>query len=404
MAKFKYKARQKADNKEVNGEIDALDERAALRQLDAAGLVPLEVSAKQSSSLFARFNNKISTKEKVVFARQLSTLVTASLPLLQALRMVASQTENKAFKEVIDQIATDIEGGMSFSKALSKHPEVFNPIFQGVVSAGEASGTLDKSLERLADQQERDSEISGKVKGAMVYPAIVLIVMLLVITFMVVKVLPQVQSMYSGFGQKLPLITSVLLAMAHAVTHFWWIALIVGGFIWYFGRRWMQSASGRSTIDNFLLKGPVAGPLFMKLYMARFARVCSTLLASGLPLLQVLSITADAIGNVHVKASITSAAEKVRGGKALSETLVDDPHFLPLVPSMLRIGEQSGAIETMMAKTADYYEKEVSGQINTLSTTLEPILMVVMGVMALIVVAAILLPIYGLVGKSLNVV
>jgi type II secretory pathway component PulF len=236
----------------------------------------------------------------------------------------------------------------------------------------------------------------------MVYPIIVLLVMGAVVGFMLVKVLPQVQTLYEGLpGASLPLITRILLAISNFVINFWWVVLLVLGVLTFFGSRWFKTLGGRQFADKVKMKAWPVGPLFMKVYMARFARTATTLIASGVPLIQVLEITAESINNVHISASIHRAIEKVKGGKALSEALQGDPNFLTLVPDMLHIGEQSGAIEQMTERVADYYEKEVDTQIKAISTIIEPVLMVVLGVVAFIIVAAVLLPIYGLAGKSI---
>jgi type IV pilus assembly protein PilC len=315
---------------------------------------------------------------------------------------VAEQTESKPLKVVINQVISDVEAGASFSAALTKHPAIFNKIYISMMAAGEVSGTLDTSLERLADQQEKDAEILAKVRGAMVYPIIVILVMTAVVTFMIVTVLPQVGELYKGLnGVKLPLLTRLLLAVSHAISAFWWVVMLAVIGAGYVFSRWIRIPAGRQIIDKLKMRMWPIGPLFMKMYMARFARTASTLVASGVPLIQVLEITAEGVNNVHVGSSIKSAIEKVRGGKALSVALENDPNFLVLVPNMLRIGEQSGAIESMLAKVADYYEKEVNTQIKNISTIIEPLLMVILGVVALVIVAAILLPIYSLVGKSI---
>jgi type II secretory pathway component PulF len=243
----------------------------------------------------------------------------------------------------------------------------------------------------------------SKVKGAMVYPVIVVFVMIGVLGFMIVKVLPQVKELYSGMGgaNQLPLVTRVLLAISDFTIKYWWAVLIVIGVGAFFTTRWARTGPGKEAVDKFKMRAWPVGPLFMKLYMARFARTAQTLIASGVPLLQVLDITANAINNVHIERSIHNAAEKVKSGKSLSEAISGDPNFLQLVPDMLSIGEQSGSMEAMTEKVADYYEKEVDQQIKTISTIIEPVLMVVLGVVAFIIVAAVLLPIYGLAGKSI---
>jgi type IV pilus assembly protein PilC len=399
MLTFNYEAKNAKTGQKVKAQVQADNEQAAAKLIKEQGLTPLTI--KEERGARTNFFRRIKTKDKVLFSRQLSTLINAGLPLVQSLRSVASQTTNKPFKIVINEIITDVEAGTSFSKALEKHPNVFNRVYISLVAASETSGTLDKGLERLADQQEKDADIVSKVRGAMIYPVIVLLVMMAVVTFMIVKVLPQVQSIYKGLpGVSLPLVTRALLVVSHIVTHFWWVVLILLVLAAVFGTRWARTLGGRSVIDTLKMKGWPIGPLYMKMYMARFARTGTTLIASGVPIIQVLEITGEAVDNVHIQASLKQAAEKVKGGKALSESIDKSPNFLPLVPNMLRIGEQSGAMETMMAKVADYYEKEVDNEIKTISTIIEPVMMVIMGVIALTIVAAILLPIYGLVNQS----
>jgi type IV pilus assembly protein PilC len=218
---------------------------------------------------------------------------------------------------------------------------------------------------------------------------------------MLVKVLPQVQILYDGLpGAELPFITQILLAISTFVIKFWWVVAICIGLAVFFTTRWARTFGGRRVVDQLKMSMPPLGPLFMKMYMARFSRTGTTLVASGVPLIQMLEITGEAVDNIHIKESLDKAIEKVKGGKSLSDSIKDDPHFLELVPNMLSIGEQSGSMEQMLSKTAEYYEKEVDDQIKAISTIIEPVLMVVLGVVAFIIVAAVLLPIYGLAGKS----
>lgn len=399
MLTFSYQARNASTGRKIKAQVQADNEQAAAKLIREQGLTPLDIKLEKGNR--GRGFHRIKTKEKVLFSRQLSTLINAGLPLVQSLRSVATQTTNKSLKVVINSIISDVEGGTAFSVALEKHPTVFNRVYVSLVAASETSGTLDKGLERLADQQEKDADIVSKVRGAMIYPIIVLLVMMGVVLFMIVKVLPQVQSIYAGLkGVSLPLITRLLLAVSHFVTHFWWVVLILLALSIFFGSRWARTLGGRSIIDGFKMKAWPIGPLFMKMYMARFARTGTTLVASGVPIIQVLEITSDAVDNVHISKSLARAIEKVKGGKALSDALTNDPNFLELVPNMLRIGEQSGALETMLAKVADYYEKEVDNEIKAISTIIEPVMMVIMGIIAITIVAAILLPIYGLVNQS----
>jgi type IV pilus assembly protein PilC len=399
---YKYTARDAATGAKVTAKVQADNPQAAAKLLHAQGLTPLDISPADSGLGLGKFFNKVKIKDKILLSRQLSTLINAGLPLLQSLRTVSNQTQSKPLKVVIDEVIVDVEGGSALAAALEKHPNVFNQVYVSLVAAGETSGTLDLSLDRLATQQEKDAEIMSKVKGAMVYPVIVLLVMVMVVGFMIVKVLPQVEVLYQGMdGAELPLVTRILLAVSHGLTKYWWIFIIFLVVAGVFSNKWGRSVTGKRVFDTFKMRGWPIGPLFMKLYMARFARTSATLISSGVPLIQVLEITSKAIDNVNISATLSRSIEKVKGGKALSDTLVGDPNFLPLVPDMLKIGEQSGAIEAMMLKTADYYEKEVDNQIKAISTIIEPVLMVVLGVFAFIIVAAVLLPVYGLAGKTI---
>jgi type IV pilus assembly protein PilC len=403
MLTFKYTARDPASGEKVKSEVQAENEQAAAQLITKEGLSPIEIKLENKQSKgFGKILHRIRSKDKVLFSRQLSTLINAGLPLVQSLRNVQRQTSNKNLQAVIAKVIADVEAGSAFSVALARHPGVFDAVFINLVAAGEASGTLDAALERIANQQEKDAEIMSKVRGAMVYPVIVLLVMVAVIGFMVVKVLPQVEVIYQSVpGATLPILTRVLLSVSHFTIRFWWVVIVVLVLMVFATSRWARTLGGKRIIDKIKMRAWPIGPLFMKLYMARFARTGTTLVASGVPLIQVLDITSKAVNNVHISASLNRATDKVRGGRALSEALKGDPNFLELVPNMLKIGEDSGSLEQMLAKTADYYEKEVDNQVKTLSTIIEPVMMIILGVVAITIVAAVLLPIYGLVGQGL---
>jgi type IV pilus assembly protein PilC len=399
MLTFTYTAKNATTGEKVKAQVEADSETTAAKLIRAEGLTPLTISAERASR--GSFFNRVKTKDKVLFSRQLSTLINAGLPLVQSLRSVAQQTTSKPLQAIENQIINDVEGGQAFSKALEKHPKIFNRVYISLIAASETSGTLDRGLERLADQQEKDADILAKVRGAMIYPVIVLLVMVGVVAFMVVKVLPQVQNIYSGLpGVSLPLVTQILLGISHFVTRFWWLVLILLGVLGFVGTRWARTLGGKRIVDRFKLHAWPVGILYSKLYMARFARTATTLVGAGVPLIQVIEITSDAVDNVHIKDSLSRAAEKVKTGKSLADALEGDTNFLELVPNMLRIGEKSGALETMLDKVAVYYEKEVDNEIKNLSTVIEPVLMIVMGIVALTIVAAVLLPIYGLVNQA----
>jgi type IV pilus assembly protein PilC len=396
MQTYTYTAREVATGKSIEAE----SERGAAKLLQERGITPIEITDKGGTkSPLDKIFKRIPSKDKVIFSRQLSTLINAGLPIIQSLQTVSDQTPNKKLKEVVSKIIADIEAGSSFANALGKFPKVFNNIYVSLIAAGETSGTLDVALERLANQQEKDAEIISKVRGAMIYPMIVLLVMLAVIIFMLTTVLPQVQNLYDGLpGVKLPLITVILLKCSYAITHYWWALIVAMGIAGVFSTRWARTVTGKRIVDRLKMRAWPVGPLFTKLYMARFSRTGATLVGSGVPLLQMLNITAQAVNNVLISETILAASEKVKGGKALSDSLMGNPYFPDLVPNMIHIGEQSGALETMLGKCADYFEKEVDTQIKNISTLVEPVLMIVMGIVAFMIVAAVLLPIYGLVG------
>ncbi len=402
MLTFEYEARDSATGKKITGSVQSDSERSVAKIVKEQGYSLISVKAKDDSGGFGFLKRKVKTKDKIIFSRQLSTLINAGLPLVQSLNSVTNQTKSPKLKLVLNEVIQSVESGKPFAEALSKHPTVFNQIFVSLVSAGEASGTLDAALERIAEQQEKDAEIISKVRGAMIYPIIVLLVMGGVVGFMVIAVLPQVGELYSGLpGAQLPLQTRMLLALSDFAVKFWWLVLIILGVLVFMTTRYARTAGGKEVVDKMKLTMPPFAKLFQKVYMARFTRTGTTLVASGVPLLQVLEITSRSISNVHVERSINRASEKVKGGKALSESLAGEENFLELVPQMIKIGEDSGSLEQMMAKTADYFEKEVDDQIKAISTIIEPLLMVVLGIVALVLVSAILLPIYGLVGQDI---
>ncbi|HSX43103.1 MAG TPA: type II secretion system F family protein [Candidatus Saccharimonadales bacterium] len=402
MLNYQYTARNPATGEQVKAMVEADSETAAAKLVSGQGLVPTDIKlVSGGASIFGAFTNRVSAKDRVLFSRQLSTLINAGLPLLQALRSVSQQTVSKPLKVVLSQIISNVEGGSTLSAAMAKHPRVFNQIYISLIAAGETSGTLDAALERLAVQQEKEADLNAKIRGAMTYPVIVLLVMGGVVGFMVVKVLPQVKILYDGLpGANLPLVTKLLLGLSDFIIHDWWLVAIAAVVAVFLTTRWARTGPGKLFIDKAKMKMWPIGPLFMKVYMARFARTGTTLVASGVPLLQMLTITGDAVNNIHIEHSIARAIDKVKGGKSLADSIEHDTNFLPLVPNMLRIGEQSGSIEQMMAKVADYYEKEVDTEVANISSIIEPVMMVLLGVVAFTIVAAVLLPIYGLAGNS----
>lgn len=400
MKKYSYEARDSASDKIVKSTVQADTENAAAKLLIAQGFVPLKIELQDdNSNLLSRLSGRITSKDKIIFMRQLATLIGAGLPLSQSLRTVAEQTSNKKMSQVVQEVIADIEGGKSLSDAFSKHTDVFDQVVIALISAGEASGTLDGALKRVASQQEKDAAIAGKIKGALVYPIIVLVVIIVVIVFMLVAVVPQVKSLYKDLGKELPLLTQIMVSAADFLIAWWWLMLIILAIGGYFLSQYLKTDQGIRTKDNFKLNVPMFSGMFRKLYMGRFARTGQTLLGTGVAMLDMLKISASAVNNVIIRDSIDRASEKVKGGKALSASLKNEEYILPMVPQMIKIGEQSGKIDEMLGKCAQIYEDELDEEIRAISTAIEPILMVFLAVIAGGMVGAILFPIYGLVNS-----
>ncbi len=400
MKKFSYKVKDRVTGKIVKGEISADSQRAAGKALiDQGYILQDDIYEVGQENALARFMNRITTKDKIVFTRQFATLIGAGLPLAQALRTVSEQTENKKMRSVVDDILASVESGSSLKDAFSKFPDVFDKVYLALIAAGEMSGTLDESLRRVATQQEKDAAMMSKIRGALTYPVIVLVVIGLVMTFMMVQVVPQVKQLYKDMHQELPFATQILIGISDFIINFWWLVLVGIGVAGYFFRQYLKTESGIKFAANFKLNVPLFSPLFRKLYMARFARTGQLLLSTGVALLDMLNICGDAMNNIIVKKSIDEAGKLVQSGKSLSESLKGKDYILDMVPQMINIGEQSGKIDEMLGKTAQVYEDELDEQIKAISTLIEPILMVVMALMAGGLIGAILFPIYSLVTK-----
>ena len=400
MKKYTYEAKDTANGKIVKSVVQAESENAAAKLLSGQGFVPLKIELQdQRTGLLSRFSGKITAKDKIVFTRQLATLIGAGLPLSQSLRTVQEQTANKKMQENVQDIISDVEGGRALSEAFGKHPEVFDSVYLSMISAGEVSGTMDDALRRIAAQQEKDAAMMSKIRGAMTYPLIVLGVIVVVVAFMLLTVVPQVDQLYSDLNKQLPLVTLIMVGTANFFINFWWILFILIGVGGYFFLQYLKTEPGIKMKDTFKLNVPLFKGMFRKLYMARFSRTGQTLLSTGVPMLDMLKISSNAVNNVVISEGISRAADKVKGGKALSVALKNEDYFLAMVPQMIKIGEQSGKIDEMMDKTAQIYEDELDEEIRAISTAIEPILMVFLAAVAGLMVGAVLFPIYSLVGN-----
>lgn len=398
MRKFNYQARDNSTNKLVKSMVQADNEHEAAKLLVKQGFTPLDIKElNDNGDFFTRLVGRITTKDKVIFTRQLSTLIAAGLPLSQSLRTVVEQTQNAKLRTILQEVVASVEGGHSLHDAFAKHPDVFDKLFLSLVKAGEASGTLDEALQRIAAQQEKDAAIMSRIRGAMAYPIIVLVVILAVLLFLLLTVVPQVQKLYHDLHQTLPFITEVIVSASVFFRNFWWVVLLATVVIVYLFIQYSRTEGGQRLLDELKLSVPIFNGLYKRLYMARFNRTGQTLLDTGVSMLDMLAIASVGVNNSVISDEIDKAAEKVKGGKSLSSALLPQEHVPELVSQMISIGEKSGKIDDMMGKVAKIYEDELDEAINSISTAIEPILMVVLAIVAGGMVAAILLPIYSLV-------
>jgi type IV pilus assembly protein PilC len=397
MLTYTYTARNQQTGETIKAEVQADSEQAASRLLISQNLFPISIASKGAETKIFKLGQRVKPKDKVIFTRQLSTMINAGLPILQSLRTVQAQVNNKALKNILNQIVAEVEGGSSLANAFGKHATIFNQTYISLIAAGEASGSLDKTLERMSVQLEKDAALASKIRGAMIYPAIVLTVVVGVLTFLLTVVLPQISSIYKDYNKPLPPLTRVMLLLSTITVRFWWIVLLGLGAIGYGIITYVKTPSGRYLQDQVKLKIPIFGPLLRKVYMARFSRGFGTLLFSGLPVLNALEIVKRSINNRVIDVVLDEAMKDVRAGKALSDSLEKSPEFLPIVPQMLRIGEQSGALADIMERLSVYLENEIDEVVKNLTTALEPALMIFLGVTVGTIMAAVLLPIYGLV-------
>ena len=398
MKRFNYKAKEKGTGKSVKGNIQAENEQIAGRLLLEQGYIPESV-VEEGTGLFGG-KGRVTNKDRILFTRQLSTLIGAGLPLASSLRTVVGQTQSKTMKTIAEEILTNVESGRTLYDSFSQYPEVFNGVYLALIRAGETSGTLDLALKRLADQEEKDAAMLSKIKGALVYPAIILVVIIAVLAFMMIMVVPQVKDLYEDMGEELPELTQILVGISDFFGNFWWlvgivVAAIIGA-VWYAVKR---TPAGRRVMDSFKIHVPIFGGLFRKLYVSRFARTAEMMLATGVPMLDSVKIAIEAVSNTVVEDEYFKSIDIIKGGKPLSESLQDRNYMLPLVPQMASIGEESGKIDEMLGKAAQVYENELDEQINSISTMIEPILMVIMAGLIGVVVGGTLLPIYSLVNS-----
>ena len=399
MPLYRYKARDKF-GAPLTGTIDTSGRDAVASQLDNLGFIPVSIEEERTSffaSPFLSYFQRISPEDLIIFSRQLATLINAGLPFITSFDALVEQTENKRLKGVVFQVRKDVEGGLSFSDALARHPKVFSNLFVNMIRAGEVGGVLDEILERLARLAEHDAETRNRIKTATRYPKIVVLSLVVAFTILVTFVIPKFAALYANFKVALPLPTRILIGINEVVHHYWY--LILGGVLLsVLGIRYcLQTEAGRLWWDTVKLKIPVFGPIFLKVALSRFARIFGTLTRSGLPILQTLEIVSATVGNVMISRVIDNLRESARQGKGLVQPMRVSGVFPPVVIQMVAVGEGTGKMEEMMLKISDYYDMEVEYAIRNLSASLEPILLVIIGGMVLLMALAIFMPWWNLI-------
>ena len=380
-----------------SGEITASTKEDVISILGKKNIVPTLIAEKPKKALFA-LGGKIKDKDIVVFTRQFSTMINAGLPLVQALEILSTQVENKAFGKVIGQVKTDVESGLTYADSLKKHPKIFSELYANMVAAGEAGGILDTILNRLAAYIEKAMKLKKKVKGAMVYPAVISTVAVLVIVIIMVFVVPTFSRMFAQLGGTLPLPTRMVIGLSKFIAGTGGIVSLVSIIAAVvFIIQFKSTEKGKKMIDFILLKLPIFGTLLNKVAVAKFTRTLGTLVSSGVPILDGLEITAKTSGNKVVEYAIMGVRKEVVGGKTIAEPIKKAKVFPPMVTHMIAVGESTGALDAMLGKIADFYDDEVDAAVTNLTAMMEPLLMVFLGTTVGFIVVAMYLPIFKLI-------
>ncbi len=399
--KFNYTATNK-EGKTITGISESMTKEALIASLTHQGLRPIVVKATTGKNpLINRFNKnkKVKQKELVVFIRQLSTMVGAGVPLTRSLAMLQGQTESKYFKIVLTGITKDVESGIPLADALAKYPNVFSEVFVNMVRAGEAGGILDEILKRLATQVEQDSSMRKKVKSAMTYPIAILTITTIAFFGVMIFVIPKIGKILTDLSDgksSLPIYTRVMLSGSAFMQHNAILILVVFFGVIYAVRRYIKTPKGKYQFHALLLKTPVVKMIITKVAIARFSRTFASLMSAGVGVLEALDVTGGAIGNKVIEAELKEAAKAVKNGKQLSEPLSESKHFPPIVSQMLAVGEETGQIDTILIKVADFYEEEVEAVVDGLSSIIEPLMIIVLGAVVGLIAASVMGPIANL--------
>lgn len=401
MAKFSWEGKSR-DGKTHKGDMEAPNQAVVRAQLRRQGIVVHKVKERGKGFdidiNIPGFEPKITTKDLVVFTRQFATMIDAGLPLVQCLDILSSQQENKTFKRILLEVKNDVESGSTFADALKKHPKAFDELFVNLVAAGEIGGILDTILNRLAAYIEKSMKLKKQVKSAMTYPATVVSIALVVIGVILVFVIPAFEKMFADFGGALPAPTQIVINISNFIQDY--ILLIIGGIILsiFAVKKIYATKKGRALIDDWALKAPVFGVLIRKVSVAKFTRTLGTMVSSGVPILDGLEITSKTAGNKTVEAAIIKVRQSISEGNTIAEPLAQSGVFPPMVCQMIAVGEQSGSIDSMLNKIADFYDDEVDDAVGNLTSMMEPLLMLFLGTTVGGLVIAMYLPIFKLAG------
>lgn len=401
MPVFQYEARS-MDGRMVNGTAEAESEGSLVRSLKEKGLIPTSVksSAGKASGKAKKRRGKggrVKIDDLVVMTQQMSVMIRAGLPLIEVLNILGEQTERRSLAAVIRQVEKDVEAGSSLTEAVSKHSNIFSQFFVSMIRAGEASGMLDTILDQVAVYMERIASLQRKIKSAIMYPATVTIVAIGITVFLLVKVVPVFKDIFEGLGGDLPWPTAITVGISEFIQARWYLALagIVG--FWVFVHYWGQTKKGRFAIDKFYLTVPVFGPLVLKSAVAKFCRTLGTLIRSGVNILYALDITAKTAGNTVIENAVLKTKASIQAGESLTKPLVEADVFPPMVTRMIDVGERTGALEGMLVKIADFYEDQVNTMVAGLTSLIEPLLIVFLGVVVGFIVISMFLPMFKMI-------
>ncbi len=395
-----YNYRAKTFKGEVQaGTVDAASPQSAADVLRSHNLVVVELNEEGTQAgLQSRLKifDRVHPRDIVIFSRQLSTMISATLPLVQGLRVLSEQQQNPLFKKIMEDITARVDGGARLSVAMNQYPDTFSNFFVSVVQTGETSGKLDESLNYLADQLEKDYDLTSKIRSAMYYPAFILGGIVVVAIIMVTYVIPQLESVLIGMQANLPWSTKALLGASNFFRDYWWIILIVGVLIFWWLRSWSRTMDGKRKLDQMKLKLPIFGKLFRWVYITRMSRTLYTLLVGGVKIIEALGVTASVIGNSVYSDIIKKAAQRVESGDSISTVLRQEKEVPLMVSQVIEVGEKTGKLPFTLQKISEFYGRELDNAVKGLSSLLEPIIMVVLGIGVGILMAAVIMPIYNI--------